>query len=69
MIFDSCCDPNASCNGSTCECNADYYNDYISNNNAGMCTLRKYQFNLRVVSVVVVLWQHQIPVVILTPNV
>ena len=39
---DSCSDPNAQCNGGTCECNAGYYDDDgISNNNAGTCTLRK----------------------------
>ena len=69
MAFDSCCNSNASCNDGTCECNADFYDDDISNNNVGTCTLRKYQFNLRMVLVVVVLQQHQIPVVILTPNV
>ena len=69
MAFDSCCNSNASCYDGTCECNADFYDDDISNNNVGTCTLRKYQLNLRMVSVVVVLQQHQIPVVILTPNV
>ena len=67
--YDSCSDPNASCNEATCECNADYYDDDdISNNNAGTCTIRKYQFNLMVLSVKVVPQQHPIPVVILMPH-
>ena len=35
---DSCGDPNASCNGGTCQCNAGYHaDDGISINNAGTC--------------------------------
>ena len=52
---DSCSGPKASCNWGTCEYNAGNYDgEGISNNNAETCTLRKYQFNLRVVSVEVV---------------
>ena len=44
---DSCSDPNAQCNGGTCECNAGYYDDDgNSGNNAGTCTLRKWHICL-----------------------
>ena len=34
-VADSCADPNSSCVGSTCECNAGYFNA------GGTCSLRK----------------------------
>ena len=39
---DACSDPNAECQGSTCQCSSGYYDsDGISDNSAGTCTLRK----------------------------
>ena len=41
---DSCNDPNAMCVENTCVCNSNYYDsDGIPNNDAGFCTLSKYQ--------------------------